>query len=135
MDDVGLYQGLRDQTWRTPKDLFVRLHAKYAFTLDGAADDENKLLPSHIGQMNLFQSWRNQRVFCNPPWSKISEFVENAAFAELAVLLVPARVNSRWFHRALELGAEVQFFEGRPQFYIGKRFGSSFDCLLLVFGS
>lgn len=129
------YRGWRDQTWRTPKDLFQALHAEYSFTLDGAANAENALTSEYLTQEDLFQSWNRQRVFCNPPWSKIPEFIEKAAFAELAVLLVPARVNARWFHRALELGAEVRFFEGRPQFRIddGRPGASSVDCLLLVF--
>jgi hypothetical protein len=112
--------------------MFDALDADYGFTLDGASDDGNALLPRSNTSADILVSWVGERVFCNPPWSRIAEFVELAAFADLAVLLVPARVNARWFHRALELGAEVRFFQGRPRFGDGK--GSSpFDCLLLVF--
>lgn len=77
-------------------------------------------------------AWEGRRVFCNPPWSNIAPFVEQAAAAQAAVLIVPARTNSRWFHRALELGASVRFFLGRPKFSDGK-WNSPVDCLLLVF--
>lgn len=39
-----------------------------------------------------------------------------APAAELAVFLVPARPNARWFHHALKLGATAEFFLGRPKF-------------------
>lgn len=131
---VTHYAGKRRQDWTTPRTMFDALHAEYGFTLDGASGDGNALLPRGLTASDVFVSWSGERVFCNPPWARIAEFVELAAFADLAVLLVPARVNTRWFHRALELGAAVRFFEGRPRFGDGK--GSSpFDCLLLVFGA
>jgi phage N-6-adenine-methyltransferase len=129
---VSHYNGARRQNWTTPRTLFDALDAEYGFTLDGASEDGNALLPKALTVDDVLVSWAGERVFCNPPWRRIAEFVELAAFADLAVLLVPARVNARWFHRALELGAEVRFFLGRPSFGDGK--GSSpFDCLLLVF--
>lgn len=77
--------------------------------------------------------WKGERVFCNPPWGGIRPFVELAATADLACLLVPARTNCRWFHRALELGAEVRFFLGKPKF-VGNAHTSPVDCVLLLFG-
>jgi phage N-6-adenine-methyltransferase len=131
---VTHYTGARRQDWTTPRAMFDTLNDEYGFTLDGASGDGNALLPNAKTAADVFVSWEGERVFCNPPWSRIAEFVELAAFADLAVLLVPARVNTRWFHRALELGAQVRFFQGRPRFGDGK--GSCpFDCLLLVFGS
>lgn len=129
---VTHYAGARRQDWTTPRAMFDTLNDEYGFTLDGASGDGNALLPRANSASDVLVSWQGERVFCNPPWTRIAEFVELAAFADLAVLLVPARVNARWFHRALELGALVRFFPGRPRFGDGK--GSSpFDCLLLVF--
>ncbi len=131
MSYVKHYAGTRDQTWRTPAALFAPLHAEFGFDLDGAATVDNTLLPQ-FSEYAL--SWVGRRVFCNPPWNQIPAFVELAGTADLAVLLVPARVNARWFHRALELGAAVRFFPGRPRFSDGP--GSSpVDCLFLVFGA
>lgn len=131
---VDWYGKARKQDWQTPPDFFENLHEEFRFNLDGAASEENALLPEYSTPENPV-SWEGRRVFCNPPWSDIPPFLEYAAEAELAVLLVPARTNSRWFHRALELGAEVRFFKGRPRFLrdgVAKN-GSPVDCLLLVF--
>jgi hypothetical protein len=129
---VQHYGGARMQNWQTPREFFDRLNAEFSFTLDGATEHGNSLLPrgSTMGEPI---AWGCERVFCNPPWSNIAPFVELAAEAELAVLLVPARTNCRWFHRALELGATPRFFKGRLKFGEAQ-WNSPVDCLLLVFG-
>jgi hypothetical protein len=127
---VTHYAGARRQDWTTPAAIFDALNAEYHFDLDGAASSENALLPDYS---DLRYSWEGRRVFANPPWSSIPPFIELAGTADGAVLLVPARVNAKWFHRALALGATVRYFQGRPRFGDGK--GSSpIDCLLLLFG-
>lgn len=126
------YGGPRKQDLTTPKTLFCKLHEQYSFTLDGAASLENALLPK-FSTIEQQLPWNGERVFCNPPWSNILPFVELAPSADLAVLLVPARTNSKWFHRALSLGAVVKFFCGRPTFGNCKA-NSPVDCVLLVFG-
>lgn len=132
---VEWYGKSRHQNWRTPRTLFDSLHAEFAFTLDGASEPGNGLLPlSSTAQAPI--DWTGHRVFCNPPWSNIAHFVELAPRAEIAVFLVPARVNVRWFHRALALGAKPRFFLGRPKFELpthrGPGHGSPVDCVLLV---
>ena len=130
MTYVSWYQNKRRQDWQTPRAMFDRLQAEYGFDLDGAADAADRLL---LDYSDGATTWAGRRVFCNPPWSDIAPFLELAVTADLAVLLVPARTNARWFHRALELGASVKFFVGKPRFNGGK-WNSPVDCLLLVFG-
>jgi len=134
---VEWYGKSRHQDWGTPVALFADLHSEYEFDLDGAADDGNRLLPD-ASTPEEPKPWTGRRVFCNPPWSNIPPFIEEAAKADLAVLLVPARTNARWFHRALALGARVRYFLGRPAFVNAKHDGnghnSPVDCVLLVFG-
>jgi hypothetical protein len=129
MTYVSWYQNERRQDWTTPRAMFDRLQAEYGFDLDGAADPSNPLLMDYSDGA---ETWAGRRVFCNPPWSSIAPFVELAATADVAVLLVPARTNCGWFHRALELGASVKFFRGKPRFG-GAKWNSPVDCLLLVF--
>lgn len=135
---VEWYGKGRQQNWTTPRDIFDPLHAEFSFTMDGASEPGNGLLPRASTKDSPIP-WSGERVFCNPPWSDIAPFVEMAATAELAVLLVPARANVRWFHRALELGAMPRFFKGRPKFGNGplgqKGHNSPVDCLLLVFSA
>ncbi len=133
---VGWYGKARRQDWQTPMSIFGPLHAEYGFTLDGAAEDDNALL-NVASTPERPLSWQGHRVFCNPPWSAIAPFVEQATEADLAVLLVPARTNARWFHRAIELGAQVRYFMPRPRFRHSEKGplrDSPVDCLLLVFG-
>ncbi len=133
---VDWYGRGRAQNWRTPRALFDALHAEYDFTLDGASEPGNGLLPL-ASTADAPIDWCGHRVFCNPPWSNIRPFVESAALADLAVLLVPSRTNVAWFHRALALGASPRFFEKRPRFelptHTGAGHNSPVDCLFLVF--
>lgn len=133
---IDWYGKGRHQNWRTPRYLFDDLHDEFEFTLDGASEPGNGLLPL-ASTAEVPVDWRGHRVFCNPPWSNIRPFVEQAINAELAVLLVPARTNVAWFHRALELGAVPRFFEKRPKFelteHTGKGHNSPVDCMYLVF--
>jgi hypothetical protein len=130
---VEHYTGARRQNWTTPRDFFLDLHREYGFTMDGASEPGN----GHLDRASTADaplSWIGERVFCNPPWSSIPPFVELAAVADLAVLLVPARTNCGWFHRALELDAVPRFFKGKLRFG-GAKWNSPVDCLLLVFAS
>jgi hypothetical protein len=99
---VEWYGKSRRQNWCTPSALFDGLHARYAFTLDGASEPGNGLLP-RASTAEAPLAWSGERVFCNPPWSNIRPFVENAPAADLAVLLctgahelqmVPSRAGS-----------------------------------------
>lgn len=116
--------------------MFDQLHEEYRFTMDGASEPGLGLLSKASTADNPLL-WAGERVFCNPPWSNIPPFIDMAATAELAVLLVPARTNAKWFHRALGLGAAPRFFVGRPSFGNApdgtKGHNSPVDCVLLVF--
>ncbi len=130
---VDWYAGKRRQSWRTPPAFFERLNAEFNFTLDGASDDANGLLEK-CSTAEAPRQWGGERVFCNPPWSNILPFIELAPTAELAVVLVPARTNARWFHRALDLGATPIFFKPKLKF-VGAPHTSPVDCILLLFGA
>lgn len=127
---VSWYAGERKQDLTTPRNLFIQLNRRFEFTMDGAASPDNALLPRY-SSIEQQRPWAGERVFCNPPWSNIAAFIELAPPAALAVLLVPARVNAKWFHRALALGARPEFFLGKPRFGNCK-WNSPADCLLLV---
>ena len=133
MSYVEWYGKARRQNWGTPRKLFDALHSRFAFTMDGASEPGNGLLPRSSTAVDPIP-WAGERVFCNPPWSNIRPFIEKAPEAQLAVFLIPARTNCKWFHRALELGGRVEFFLGKPKF-VGAKHVSPVDCCLLVFGN
>lgn len=73
-------------------------------------------------------------MFCNPPYGpKIRQFLEKAKEAELAVFLVPARTDTKWFHDiALPESKEIRFVRGRLKFG-GSKNGAPFPSMILVF--
>jgi site-specific DNA-methyltransferase (adenine-specific) len=102
--------------------------------VDGAARAENTKLPRFWSpEMDaLKQEWRGERVWCNPPYSRTAEFIAKGHEADVAVFLVPARTNARWFHDALAHGAQPRFFPHRLKFK-GAESSAPFDTLLMVF--
>ena len=76
------------------------------------------------------------RVFCNPPYSNISEWVEKAYRESqqdhtLVVLLIPARTDTRYFHDYIYQRSEIRFIKGRLKFS-GK--GSApFPSMIVIF--
>lgn len=66
--------------WRTPPALFNMLNDNFRFQLDAAADPVNTLCPLFFTATTngLEQKWGVggvRRVFCNPPFSLIGEFL------------------------------------------------------------
>lgn len=95
--------------WGTPPDLRAALDKEFHFTLD----------PCTPGQLwdGLILDWRAQRVFCNPPYGPtIGKWLAKAEEAALAVFLLPARTDTKWFHDYALKADEIRFFRGRLRF-------------------
>lgn len=113
--------GFNEQTkqsdeWETPDWLFKALDSEFGFTLDGAATEENAKCEKFCTKHTPADSWANQRVFCNPPYSEIEYFVRRAYTAEAAVLVLPVRTDSDWHRLLIEHGAELRYFRRRVAF-------------------
>lgn len=114
-----------DDRATTPED-FEPLHERFGFTVDVAASADNAKLPRFytFHDDGLAQSWRGERVWCNPPYSSIEPWVEKAhgSGAELVVMLLPAnRTEQGWWQRQIEpYRCEgrilVEFLPGRLRF-------------------
>ena len=109
--------------WYTPIDLFNNLNNEFHFTLDPCATDEWHLCDKYFTKDSdgLFQSWSNEIVFCNPPYSQISEwvykcFLENQQNNITIVLLIPARTDTKYFHNYILPFCELRFIKGRLKF-------------------
>lgn len=124
--------------WGTPPDLKESLQKEFSFTLD----------PCAVGQVwdGRELSWRGQRVFCNPPYGRdLGTWLAKGPEAELAVFLLPARTDTRWFHDHALQAHEIRFFRGRLKFNekhvspcdYSKRFkemgGAPFPSMLVIF--
>lgn len=129
--------------WTTPSDLFEALNARFQFTLDAAADDDNALCTKYYTPADdgLMQAWTGT-VFCNPPYSAVKQWTRKAAVeyasgsAVLVCVLVPVRTSTVWWRDAVASGARAVFLPQR--LYFGNEGCASgragFDSALLVWG-
>ena len=105
--------------WETPQWLFDALNAEFGFTLDGAATRENAKCKEFNSKKDATgYGWGINRVFCNPPYSNIHQFVDLALASRcLWVLLLPVRTDNDWFRRLVESHAvTIRFFRKRIAF-------------------
>lgn len=113
----------------TPKAVYAQLDAEFHFDFDPCplGGDED-------GTAQLFCDWRGKRVFCNPPYGPgLRGFLERAHEAELAVYLIPARTDTRWFHEiCLPSAKEIRFVKGRLKFGDAKN-SAPFPSMIVIF--
>ena len=77
------------------------------------------------------------RVFCNPPYSQIAQWVEKAYRESqqdetLVVLLIPARTDTRYFHEFIYHRAELRFIKGRLKFGNAKN-SAPFPSMIIIY--
>ena len=115
--------------WPTPQKLRDELDVEFGFNFDPCP-----LGGEQDGRSTLFTEWRGKRVFCNPPYGpEIRKFLERAHEAELAVFLIPARTDTKWFHEiVLPLAKEIRFIKGRLKFGDAKH-SAPFPSMLVIF--
>jgi site-specific DNA-methyltransferase (adenine-specific) len=124
--------------WETPQDLFDELNSEFAFTLDPCATDKNHKCDKFFTkeQNGLLQDWGHERVFCNPPYGReIQYWVASCAQHNgLAVMLLPARTDTKWFHDHIynNRNAEIRFIKGRLKFG-GAKNSAPFPSMIVVF--
>jgi len=116
--------------WSTPPDVFAALDAEFAFNLDPCP------LDGRVDGLSLFCDWSGLRVFCNPPYGPgVADWLRRAGEAELAVFLLPARTDVRWFHDlVLGYAMEVRFIRGRLKFG-GSRNSAPFPSMVVIYRS
>lgn len=126
---VGVHFSSASEEWATPPDVYAALDAEFHFDFDPCP-----LGGSQDGTAPLFASWRGRRVFCNPPYGPgIAKFLARALEAQIAVLLIPARTDTRWFHEVvLPHAREIRFLRGRLKFG-GAKHGAPFPSMICIF--
>lgn len=140
MNTELMFSSKTDQ-WSTPQNFFDRLNEEFCFTLDPCADDQNHKCEKYFTkeQDGLLQSWEGERVFCNPPYGKETQHWVKKCFeevycgnCEIAVMLIPARTDTKWFHRYIYQKAEIRFVKGRIKFG-DQRNSAPFPSMIVVF--
>lgn len=112
--------------WLTPQALYEALDGEFRFNLDPC--------PPDFATDGLLLDWTGRRVFCNPPYGpSIPRWISKGPSAQLAVFLLPARTDTRWFHElCLPHAQEIRFLKGRLRFSEGA--GSApFPSMLAIF--
>jgi DNA N-6-adenine-methyltransferase (Dam) len=109
---VHLRKGATDR-WPTPQNVYADLDREFHFDFDPCPLDATA-----DGRSPLFASWDGKRVFCNPPYGpEIGKWLARGLEADVAVFLIPARTDVRWFHdTVLPKAAEIRFIRGRLRF-------------------
>lgn len=133
--------------WQTPKELFIPLNREFDFTLDAAANRDNALChffygPGSLSRSDaLIASWpTHDRIWVNPPYSRglqarfIEQAAETAKRGGLVVMLLPARTDTKAFHRYIykQPGVEIRFLQGRLKF-VGAKSGAPFPSMIVIF--
>jgi len=145
--------GVRDDVddRATTPELFAKIHARFGFTIDAAAASHNAKLPRFFDRATcgLSQPWAGERVWCNPPYSRIRPWIEKAWASEdapLIVMILPAnRTEQGWWQHLVEPFRDrpgsvlrTEFLPGRIRFLkpgqsrIGPNERSPFGCVLLI---
>ena len=111
--------------WRTPEKAY-----NY-FIVNGFVD------PYPLGEDydKPLYMWYNSKIFINPPYNKMEKWadyiVELSKNNNYIVVLVPARTDTRWFHKLLKCRPIIYFVKGRLRF--SEKGSAPFPSLYLIF--
>ena len=113
------------EQWSTPQDFFNELDKEFHFTLDPCADNFNHKCEKYYTkeQDGIKQNWKGETVFCNPPYGReIERWVAKCWFESQkentsCVMLIPARTDTKWFHKYIYKNSdvEIRFLKGRVE--------------------
>jgi phage N-6-adenine-methyltransferase len=117
------YHSSKSGEYVTPQWLFDALNQEFGFTVDAAATESNRKCDKYFTQLDdgLLKSWVDEIVWCNPPYGRkeIGRWLEKGYYSSKAgatcVFLVPARLDSGWWHDWCMKG-EIRIFRRRLRF-------------------
>jgi hypothetical protein len=114
--------------WPTPKAVYEELDREFRFDFDPCP------LESKIDGTDRSTQWSGRRVYCNPPYNRgIAPFLDRAREADVAVFLLPARTDTKWFHElVLPHATEIRFVKGRLKFGNAPK-DAPFPSMIVVF--
>ena len=129
----------KSDEYSTPYDTFNALDYEFHFTLDACATESNRKCKKYysVDTDGLKADWGGERVFCNPPYSKIKDWVkkcyeESLKPGTLVAMLIPARTDTKWFHDYILHRSEVRFIKGRLKFGSSKN-SAPFPSMIVIF--
>ena len=121
--------GNRDQTWRTPEEIYKDLDSEFHFDFDPC--------PGPLNFDGLIVEWGNSN-FVNPPYSGnniyrwLQKGIEESKKGKTSVFLLPSRTGTAWFHDlVLGIPLEVRWIRGRLVFKNGT-WNAPFDSIIVI---
>lgn len=118
--------------------LFDELNEEFAFETDVCAIPENAKCARYFtpDDDGLVQEWEGV-CWCNPPYGReigkwVQKAAESAENGATVVMLLPARTDTRWFHRYIYGMREIRFIAGRLKFG-GSKNSAPFPSMVVVF--
>ncbi len=127
--------------WATPQAYFDKVAKEFSFTLDACATAENAKVAKYYSpeENSLVQDWSNEVIWMNPPYGRgIDAWIAKASDAttkgSTVVALLPARTDTRYFHRYIyqQPNVEIHFLAGRLKFGAAKN-AAPFPSMLVIF--
>jgi len=129
------------QEWETPQYLFDELNLEFKFEVDLCASKLNKKCYAFLDKQKnaldwVWSAWWKSG-WLNPPFGRdVGQWIQKAYEESLegmtVVCLVPARVDTKWFHEFVLGKAEIRFVKGRLNFS-GAKHNAPFPCMILIF--
>lgn len=141
-------RGKRDNQF-TPPDFLSAIYAAFGeIDVDPSGHESSpviarqRIIPGNGGD-GLMEDWIGDLVFMNPPFSSMLKWLRRAdqqwtaGNAKTIVSLVPARIDSNWFHDHLRIQAAIYMMRGRLRFLTEKGVGNQapFSLMVVVWGS
>jgi site-specific DNA-methyltransferase (adenine-specific) len=133
-----------NDSWSTPLHIFEDLDSEFNFDFDPCPLNTNPKLTGTLFDTDeepkpfdgLIADW-GESNFVNPPYSNISAWMEKAYTehkkGKTIVMLVPARTDTRWFHKyCLPEAKEIRFCKGRLKFGFSKN-SAPFPSMIIIF--
>lgn len=143
--------------YQTPQYLYDFLDEIFHFTLDPCASmqiERQKRIDTKVkytaDDNGLLKSWINYSTFINPPYSQIKRWIDKSieefddrveTFVKTGkkpspiVLLVPARTDTKWFHKiANHPYTKIFLLKGRLQFDKSKTSKAPFPSCIIALG-
>lgn len=111
--------------WSTPQDFFDKLNWRFGpFTLDPCASPVNTKCSKFFTEDDdgLTKDWSGHTLFINPPYGRgIDKWIEKGYRESLknhtkVVMLIPARTDTKYWHKYVMLASELYFVKGRLKF-------------------
>lgn len=96
--------------WSTPEEIYEKYVKKNGYTD-----------PCPLHEKNFDFGVINNNIFLNPPYSEIDKWIEWVLYNDKrtnvhTVILIPSRTDTKYFHKLLKRGCDLEFIKGRLKF-------------------